>query len=133
MSSKRVSLALLAAIAVIAMIWWVQVDTDSEPTSAGNDSLSGLSVVALSELPAEAAETVELIEAGGPFPYPEKDGSQFGNFEGLLPERRTGYYREYTVPTAGSADRGARRIVAGSDGELYWTGDHYSSFERIRR
>jgi ribonuclease T1 len=37
------------------------------------------------------------------------------------------------VPTPGSDDRGARRIVAGADGELYWTDDHYSSFARIRR
>ena len=44
-----------------------------------------------------------------------------------------GYYREYTVPTPGSDDRGARRIVAGDGGELYWTGDHYSSFSRIVR
>jgi ribonuclease T1 len=40
---------------------------------------------------------------------------------------------EYTVPTPGSDDRGARRIVAGDEGELYWTGDHYRSFERITR
>jgi guanyl-specific ribonuclease Sa len=44
-----------------------------------------------------------------------------------------GYYREYTVETPGSEDRGARRIIAGSDGELYWTDDHYQSFSRILR
>jgi ribonuclease T1 len=37
------------------------------------------------------------------------------------------------VPTPGSDDRGARRIVAGEAGELYWTQDHYSSFGRIAR
>jgi ribonuclease T1 len=42
-----------------------------------------------------------------------------------------GYYREYTVPTPGSDDRGARRIVTGEEGELYWTGDHYRSFYRV--
>jgi guanyl-specific ribonuclease Sa len=42
-------------------------------------------------------------------------------------------YREYTVLTPGSDDRGARRIVAGSNGEYYYTYDHYNSFERIAR
>jgi ribonuclease T1 len=49
----------------------------------------------------------------------------------LLPDERSGYYHEYTVPTPGASDRGARRIISGSGGELYWTDDHYRSFERI--
>ena len=57
----------------------------------------------------------------------------FQNREGILPDRPTGYYREYTVRTPGASDRGARRIVAGSDGELYWTADHYASFAKIVR
>jgi len=93
---------------------------------------SGLPYVALVDLPPEAAETVDLIDAGGPFTYDE-DGSTFGNYEGLLPDRDHGHYREYTVETPGSYDRGARRIVAGADGTLYWTEDHYESFEVIWR
>ena len=89
-------------------------------------------MVQLAALPPEAAETVELIDAGGPFPEDE-DGGTFGNREDLLPDEQMGYYAEYTVPTPGSEDRGARRIVAGDDGELYWTEDHYRSFERIVR
>ena len=84
-------------------------------------------------LPPEAAQTVELIDAGGPFLEPDHDGGTFGNREELLPDRPMGYYREYTVPTPGSEDRGARRIVAGDDEELYWTDDHYGSFARIER
>jgi ribonuclease T1 len=83
-----------------------------------------------SALPAEARQTLALIKAGGPFPY-QRDGSVFGNREGLLPERSRGYYREYTVKTPGAKDRGARRIVAGRGGEYYYTGDHYRSFQRI--
>jgi ribonuclease T1 len=49
----------------------------------------------------------------------------------LLPDKSSGYYHEYTVPTPGASDRGARRIIVGSGGELYWTDDHYRSFERI--
>jgi len=90
-------------------------------------------------LPEEARETLALIKAGGPFPY-RKDGSVFGNREKHLPSRDRGYYREYTVKTPGSRDRGARRIVAGSgergdartSGEYYYTDDHYNTFRRIR-
>ena len=81
-------------------------------------------------LPAEARQTLALIKAGGPFPY-QKDGSVFGNREGLLPKRERGYYREYTVKTPGAKDRGARRIVAGRAGEYYYSDDHYRSFRRI--
>ena len=95
--------------------------------------------VAVGELPVEARETLGLIKRGGPFPY-RKDGSVFGNFEKRLPPQPRGYYREFTVPTPGSRDRGARRIVAGEgsrgsvrdSGEYYYTGDHYKSFRRIQ-
>jgi ribonuclease T1 len=86
--------------------------------------------VSFKQLPAEARQTLARIKAGGPFPY-AKDGSVFGNREGLLPARSRGYYREYTVKTPGAKDRGARRIVAGMPGEYYYTDDHYRSFKRI--
>jgi ribonuclease T1 len=91
---------------------------------------SSIADVGLADLPPEARATVELIQQGGPFPY-RKDGVTFGNRERLLPQARHGYYREYTVSTPGSRDRGARRIVTGSNGELYYTDDHYRSFRRI--
>ncbi|MBB5957775.1 guanyl-specific ribonuclease Sa [Saccharothrix tamanrassetensis] len=89
---------------------------------------SGLPVKELSGLPAEAAATWKLIDQGGPFPYPRNDGVTFQNREKRLPAKSGDYYREYTVPTPGSDDRGARRIVTGSGDEVYYTGDHYSSF-----
>ena len=82
-------------------------------------------------LPREAREVLSLIRAGGPFPY-RQDGSVFGNREKQLPPKQRGYYLEYTVRTPGSRDRGARRIVAGRDGEFYYSDDHYQSFRRIR-
>ncbi len=88
--------------------------------------------MALQDLPPEAGDTLALIDAGGPFPY-DQDGSVFYNNEQNLPDRDRDYYHEYTVETPGSPDRGARRIIEGSSGELYWTEDHYESFERIRR
>ena len=92
----------------------------------------------VAELPVEARETLARIKSGGPFPY-RKDGVVFGNFEKRLPMKPRGYYHEYTVPTPGSRDRGARRIVAGegsrddarSSGEYYYTGDHYRTFRQI--
>ena len=86
--------------------------------------------VSTAQLPPEARETLALIKAGGPFPY-QRDGALFGNREGLLPKGSRDYYREYTVKTPGARDRGARRIVAGRNGELYYTQDHYKTFMRI--
>jgi ribonuclease T1 len=82
------------------------------------------------ELPAEARATLELIRAGGPFPY-KQDRRVFANREGQLPPKKRGYYREYTVRTPAARDRGARRIVAGKNGEYYYTDDHYRTFRRI--
>ena len=89
-----------------------------------------LTVVEVDELPREARETLALIKQGGPFPY-KRDGVIFGNRERRLPARPSGYYREYTVPTPGARDRGARRIVAGTPDEFYYTDDHYNTFRRI--
>jgi ribonuclease T1 len=108
------------------------------PPSAGATRLAegpGAGLVALDRFPAEErqaiAHTLALIDAGGPFPW-RQDGNLFRNREHRLPERGAGYYREYTVATPGSADRGARRIVAGRDGEAYYSNDHYRGFVRIR-
>lgn len=83
-------------------------------------------------LPREARDTLALIESGGPFPY-RQDGATFQNREHRLPRHEPGYYREYTVETPGSPDRGARRIIAGGDppAEFFYTDDHYGSFRRF--
>ncbi|HYD94050.1 MAG TPA: ribonuclease [Noviherbaspirillum sp.] len=95
----------------------------------------GLGVVPVDRLPREAQQTLALIKQGGPFPY-RKDGSVFRNYEGVLPKQKRGYYHEFTVPTPGARNRGARRIVAGGDprtsGEYYYTEDHYATFRRIK-
>ncbi|MBQ0960274.1 ribonuclease [Ideonella sp. 4Y11] len=94
-----------------------------------------MATVRLNDLPDEARRTDSLIRAGGPFPY-AKDGTVFGNRERLLPRQPRGHYREYTVRTPGSRDRGARRIVCGGERPrepeaCYYTQDHYASFRRI--
>jgi ribonuclease T1 len=88
---------------------------------------AGLRTISPGRLPPEARETLRLIAAGGPYPYRE-DGVVFQNRERLLPGEPSGYYREFTVPTPGSANRGARRIIAGKNGERYYTADHYRTF-----
>jgi len=95
---------------------------------------SAEATVALNQLPAQGIETYQLILRGGPFPY-GKDGVVFGNRERLLPAHKRGYYREYTVKTPRSGDRGARRIVCGGQATApdicYYTADHYASFRKI--
>jgi ribonuclease T1 len=88
------------------------------------------SEISKKRLPKEALETIALISKGGPYPH-ERDGVVFGNREKLLPARERGWYREYTVRTEGVRTRGARRIVAGRDGTLYYSDDHYRSFKRV--
>lgn len=122
----------LAAVLALALLTWA-LNQGGGFSGGGRDGDADpvdLPRVVLSELPPEAALTVDLIHDGGPFPY-DRDGVVFENREGLLPPAPSGYYHEYTVPTPGATDRGARRIIEGSDGQLYWTDDHYRSFERI--
>lgn len=91
--------------------------------------------VGRAEVPAEVRHTEGLVLSGGPFPFP-KDGTTFGNRERLLPSGARGYYREYTVPTPGARNRGARRLVCGGvqprlPDACYYSADHYASFRRL--
>lgn len=83
-------------------------------------------------LPEELEPVVDDIEAGGPYDYPDRDGSTFGNREAILPDEARGYYREFTVETPGLSHRGAKRVVTGGGGRdpevWYYTEDHYVSF-----
>lgn len=100
------------------------------PSCARESSDGRAAQVRFDDLPKEAQQTVRLVKTDGPFPY-KRDGVTFGNFEGRLPKKARGYYKEYTVPTPGTRDRGARRIIAGRNGEYYYTDDHYQTFRRI--
>lgn len=94
-----------------------------------------LDVIAVADLPGEAQKTLVLIKQGGPFPY-AKDGVVFGNYEGVLPKQKRGYYHEFTVKTPGARNRGARRIIVGGDlvpsRDYFYTDDHYATFKRIK-
>lgn len=58
-------------------------------------------------------------------------GSHFGNYEGLLPEKDGRSYTECDIDTLGASKRGAKRIVYSNDGLIYYTEDHYESFELL--
>jgi ribonuclease T1 len=117
---------LLAAMIALALL------APSFPLAARTPDQPG--EVSLERLPPEARRTLDLIAAGGPFPY-DRDGIVFGNREHILPSQHRGYYHEYTVPTPGEHTRGARRVICGgarrSVAECYYTDDHYRSFRRI--
>lgn len=104
--------------------------TPRTSTATRAAAINGYQTISRTELPPEALKTLTLIRRGGPFPY-RQDGQVFQNREGVLPARKAGYYHEYTVETPGSEDRGARRIIAGTNGEFYYTSDHYVSFQII--
>jgi ribonuclease T1 len=117
----------LALVVVVAVVLWGV----GQSGSSSDDDAPTVSHGATSGLPAEASETLALVDAGGPFPY-ARDGAVFMNRERLLPQQPRGFWREYTVPTPGESDRGARRLVVGRDGSAYYSGDHYASFRRVR-
>ena len=58
-------------------------------------------------------------------------GNRFGNYEGLLPEAKGRTYTECDIDTLGARSRGAKRIVFSNDGLIYYTEDHYESFELL--
>ena len=58
-------------------------------------------------------------------------GSYFGNYEGLLPDAPGRKYTECDIDTLGASSRGAKRIVFSNDGLIYYTEDHYESFELL--
>ncbi|MGH3497525.1 MAG: ribonuclease domain-containing protein [Nocardioidaceae bacterium] len=125
----------VVAVAALGLVTGNRHPSQHQPSSSGSTSSAthgGLPVIAATALPAAAQHTLALIARGGPFPY-DRDGVVFENFEGLLPSESSGYYHEYTVPTPGESGRGARRLITGAGGEIYWTDDHYASFSWVQR
>lgn len=115
---------LLRLFLLSALLWLPQ-------AHAGEPVLGELPVVAITELPPEARNTMRAIKQGGSFAF-SRDGVVFNNFERVLPEHQRGYYHEYTVATPGVNNRGVRRIVCGPLPECYYSADHYQTFRRIR-
>lgn len=117
----------------LASVAFTATDTQARQDSPG---LAQTDTVSWAQLPTEARQVHALIESGGPFRHPAKDGAVFGNREHRLPTRGRGFYREYTVPTPQASDRGAKRLVCGGNQPrapevCYYTSDHYVSFRRV--
>ena len=74
--------------------------------------------------------TLDRIESGGRLDF-SHDGTTFQNRERRLPSRPAGYYREYVHRTPGVSGPGPQRIVIGQEGEIYYTPDHYRTFQRL--
>jgi ribonuclease T1 len=115
-------LVVVPALAAAGLLTAVAGHSPAAPADTGT--------VCRSSLPPQAGDTLRLITRGGPFPY-RQDGQVFQNREGVLPGEPAGYYHEYTVPTPGSPDRGARRIVTAQSGTDYYTADHYATFDAV--
>lgn len=134
-------------------------ESESEDDTAGNSDISGSGALE-EELPEDGIytskddvalyiylyghlpsnfitkkEAEKLGWKGGSLePYaPDKciGGSRFGNYEGLLPEKDGRTYTECDIDTLGADKRGAKRIVFSNDGLIYYTEDHYESFELL--
>ena len=58
-------------------------------------------------------------------------GDRFGNYEGILPKVKGRTYYECDIDTLGKKKRGTKRIIYSSDGQIYYTGDHYETFELL--
>jgi ribonuclease T1 len=124
--ARRPLIALIVLVVALAVGYGVRAlrsDHDASPAPTPT--------VAVTTLPPQVATTIDLIKAGGPFPYPRNDGVVFHNAEHRLPSEPDGYYHEYTVPTPGASTRGARRIITGRAGQFWYTGNHYDSFVRV--
>lgn len=111
-------------------------DNNASGDNSQTEGTSGLDTCSLSSLPEQATVVADTILAGGPYEHPDNDNKRFGNYEGVLPDEKLGYYREYTVETPGLGHRGERRIVTGGGTETdpdvwYYTDDHYESFCEI--
>jgi ribonuclease T1 len=129
MKRRAQPLILLAAIIAVGVGAWLE-RSDGAPRPATHKWARVETLVPDRAERTQLIATLELIERGGPFPY-RQDGTVFGNREGRLPAKARDYYHEYTVPTPGASNRGARRIIRGQSGETFYTRDHYSTFMRI--
>lgn len=140
-ASKKSLPVALGGLALVVVASYFGFDLGGDGDSAASSTSESTQAAAtgdadtcaMSSLPTEAKDTADDILAGGPYDYPDNDNARFGNYEGRLPQQDKNYYREYTVETPGSHNRGARRIITGGGSETdpdvwYYTDDHYESF-----
>ncbi|MGY6632101.1 MAG: ribonuclease domain-containing protein [Wenzhouxiangella sp.] len=138
---KKLLLLLLAGWLVLANVDWFTEQAWWPGTFSGASSESSLLVrgVEVRDLDGRVAwrgdvdigNALARIERGERDPH-RNDGGVFHNRERRLPDRPSGYYREYVIRTPGISHAGPQRLVIGRDGEVFYTSDHYRSFRRVR-
>ncbi len=106
-------------------------------TPAPHPALPVSVAVAQEGVPDQARKVLAHVRAHGEAPAGTEGGRRFGNYEHRLPERDAGgkaiRYQEWDVwPKARGRNRGAERLVTGSDGRAWYTGDHYRTFTEVR-
>lgn len=99
--------------------------------SDANGGGDGGGVSACDSVPSQVGDTIDLVEAGGPFNY-SQDGTVYENREGVLPTQAADYYHLYVVPTPGTDGAGDRRLIHGSGDEYYYSPDDYGSFCQVQ-
>jgi len=115
---------------------------DSSNTTDGDDGRDASLVVRNVPVKDEGGEvvyrgdidlepTIDRIQRGERLHF-RHDGIVFENREGRLPRKPSGYYHEFVQPTPGDSGPGGQRVVMGSNGEIYYSPDHYRTFRRIR-
>ena len=102
----------------------------SESNTEANQQTSG-------EIPAKVYKVLDYIRTNGRAPAGYVGGRRFGNFERLLPRQDVSgqriQYQEWDVnPKKKGRNRGAERLVTGSDGRAWYTRDHYDSFVEVK-
>ena len=88
-------------------------------------------------IPQKVFEVLKHIRANNSAPQGYVGGRRFGNFEHNLADKdNTGQkinYQEWDVnPKVGGQNRGAERLITGSDGKAWFTSDHYRSFVEVK-
>ena len=122
-------LALLVALVLAGCGAGVSATTAPPPGGTPSSAPAGV--------PLAAIETLAVIDRTGHAPTGYVGGRRFGNFEHHLPKRTASgariSYREWDIARhVLGVNRGPRRLVTGDDGSAYYSGDHYSTFLRIR-
>jgi ribonuclease T1 len=132
MKARRL-LPLLVAVVVVVFgrQWLADVPQTSAPLVVSNVTVRDMDGRVAWRGDVDLAPTLARIEAGERDPH-RNDGGVFGNREQRLPRKPGGYYREYVVRTPGISHAGPQRLIIGRQGEVFYTSDHYVSFQRIR-
>lgn len=139
MNRRAVSAAGAVLAVLLLLVVWLQSrpaeNVAPAPSAPAKASSGAWALRVCPDLDKNVDAAVAAIRANGPYLRPRNDGGTFGNREGLLPPKPSGYYREYTVAAPSGQFPGPRRLITGGQARLgdepkawFYTADHYASF-----